>query len=348
MKQTTIRLTVFTLLFVSFTVILTSCGGNEEAPQKKPASPVDFIVVSYEEVDNIITVPGTVLPFEMVELYSEINGRVKKITFKEGQFVTKGTALVVIDTDILQAQRKQLSVSLDLAQKDEKRKKALLDSKATSMEEYEKAQSNLANIEAQIALLDVQISKGTIRAPFSGRIGLRNISEGAYINPTTLITTIAQNDMVKIEFSVAERYANRVKTGQQFSISNDDDSLNVNAEVYAFAPTINNETRMLTIRGTAGKSDELYPGSFVNVSYNLGVDKKAIRIPNSSIVPVMKGQQVWVIKKGLATAVPIETGQKSSDKTQVFGEISVGDTIITTGLLGMKAGAPVVTKKSNK
>ena len=340
-----------TFLILPLLFILFACGSEEESEANKKSSgptAVEFIVAKYETTDQQITIPGTVLSFEMVELYSEINGRVKKINFQEGQFVQKGAALIQIDTDILQAQRKQLLVDLDLAEKDEKRKKSLYTSKAISAEEYEKSSSQLNSLKAQVELLEVQISKGTIRAPFSGIIGLRSISEGAYVTPSTPITTIAQNNKLKIEFSVAEQYAGKVKKGQKVALQSSNDTTEIIGTIYATQPSVNQNTRMLTVRAELNAQEELFPGSFVNVRYNLGKDNQTILVPTSAIVPVMKGQRVWVMQNGMAKSMDVITGIRTSNQIQLIGSIQPGDTVITTGLLGLRDGSPVTPKSSSK
>ena len=151
------------------------------APNTKP-SVVEVVKVEPTDVLREISVPGTVIPNEELQLYSEISGRIAKINFREGQSVSKGAVLVQMDSDILRAQKQEQLVALELAKKDEARKKSLLESKGISLEEYERSASTLASVQAQIDLINVQISKTVIRAPFSGRIGLRRVSEGAFIN----------------------------------------------------------------------------------------------------------------------------------------------------------------------
>ena len=339
------------ILALTIVTLITSCGSDEDeqATQKMGApSAVEYIVAKYETIENEITIPGTVIPFEMVEIYSEINGRIKKVNFQEGQSVQKGAILIQMDTDILQAQRKQYNVDVELAEKDEKRKKSLLDSKAISTEEYERSQSKLYSLKAQIELLDVQISKGTIRAPFSGKVGLRNVSEGAYVTPATRITSIAQNNKIKIEFSVAEQYAGKVRSGQSIYVHSASDTTSILATVYASEPSVNQSTRMLVVRAQLDAKEGLFPGSFVNVTYNLGKDDQSILVPTSAIVPVLKGQKVWVMKNGTAKSVSVQTGIRTENQIQIIGAIEPGDTIITTGLLGLREGANVTPKRAVK
>lgn len=337
--------------FVLILGLLVSCSGEDETKsQNGQAAPtsVDYIVAQHESIEQVISIPGTVVPFENVELFSEISGRIKKISFIEGSKVQKGAVLILIDTDILQAQRKQLTVDLDLADKDEARKKNLLANKAISTEIYEQSSSKKESLKAQIALIDVQISKGTIRAPFTGKIGLRFVSEGAYITPSTKITSIAQNDKVKIEFAVAEQFASRIKAGQSIFVQSANDTNKFEAHVYATEPTVNETTRMLTVRAEVTGKENLFPGSFVTVTYNLGANDQSIMIPSTALVPVLKGQKVWKMENGFAKSISVATGVRTSTEIQIIGEIQPGDTIITTGLLGLREGTAVTGKNNSK
>ncbi len=337
---------------VGLCLLLFSCGGKEEkmdfSKAGMKASAVEVFEISKKDVSRIIEIPGTIIPSEEIELFSEITGRVQKIHFKEGQRVQKGALLVQVDTDILRAQRKQLKVQLDLAQKDEGRKKSLLTAKGISMEEYERSFSALESIEAEIGLIDVQISKGQIRAPFSGRVGLRRVSEGAYINPSTMITTLVKEDEVKIEFSISERYASLVKPGQTVTFKVGGTSQDYTASVYAFESTINTDSRMLSVRAKMKNDANLFPGTFVSIKYNLGQEKEAMMIPAGSVIPILKGQKIMVVRNGVVVDVPVELGIRTSDKVQIMGEVKPGDQVLTSGLLAVRAGMPVTVKETKK
>ncbi len=333
------------------TLILSSCGSKEETtagPKQAPQITVDVVELKEGEVARNISIPGSIIPNEEVQVYSEVSGRIQRIAFKEGQLVTKGTVLVQVDTDILKAQRKQLSVDLDLAKKDEARKKALYTGKGISAEEYEKSASNLESIQAQIELINVQISKATIRAPFSGRIGLRRVSEGAVVSSSTLITTIVQENPIKIEFAVSERFANAVRSGQEIRFKADGQNESYSAKVYAFEPLIEEGTRMLTVRAEAPNKGKFVPGTFVSIDYDLGIERKAFMVPAECIVPVLKGQKVLVVRQGIVTEVPVELGIRTEDQVQIIGDIKAGDQVLVSGLMAVKAGMPVTTKIVNK
>lgn len=331
-----------------FTLALMTACGNKESELAQKQNPAAMEVETFQlvgkDMQRTVQIPGTILPFEQVVLYSEIAGRVQKIAFTEGQKVQKGALLVQVDTDILQAQRKQLQVELDLAKKDEIRKKNLLKVKGISEEEYEKSASNLASLQAQIELLNVQISKGQIRAPFSGRIGLRKISEGAFIQPSTEITSLIQDQQLKLDFAISERYASLVKTGQEVRFKTDEFGKIFVGKVYAFEPSIDADTRMLSIRANLNNDGSLLAGTFVSVEFDLGVEKEAFMVPASAVIPVLKGQKVFVIRDGKATEEQVELGIRTADQVQVIGNLKAGDQILISALLAVKPGMPVQVK----
>ncbi len=328
--------------------LLFSCGSDNK-DIKSPANgnmkaTVEVVEIQPGDVARKISIPGTILPNEEVQVLSEVSGRIQTINFQEGQMVSKGAVLLVVDTDILKAQRAKLKVESDFAQKDEARKKALLDAKGISLEEYEKSASQLANIQAQIDLVNVQISKATLRAPFSGRIGLRRVSEGAFISPTTAVTTIVQENPIKIEFSISENYASIVEIGQTIYYHPDKSNEKYSADVYAYEPQIDVETRMLTIRAKAKNRGKLMAGTFVSIDYDLGKEQNAFMVPTESIIPILKGQKIFVVRNGMVAEVPVEIGLRTAEKVQIIGEVKAGEKVLVTGLLAVRAGVSINVK----
>ena len=332
------------------TLIMQACG-SEKKELKSNAAPIITVEVYKAETGEVarsISIPGTVLPNEQVDLYSEVAGRIQHISFKEGQSVAKGTVLVQVDTDILKAQLNQLNVQFDLAKKDEARKKALLESKGISIQEYEVSQAQLAETKAKLDLLNVQISKASVRAPFSGKIGLRKVSEGAFISTNTLITTIVQENPLKIEFSVPEKYAKNVRIGQSITFKLENNKTPYTGKIYAFESKITEDTRMLTVRAQLNNPGGIIAGQFVAIDYDLGKEENAYMIPAECIIPVMNGQKIYIAKNGIVEELPVELGIRTSDQVQVFGNLKPGDLILTTGLLAVRPGMPVQVKQVSK
>ncbi len=312
-----------------------------QAPQVK----VDFHVAQSEVLPQLVSSPGTVRPFEHIDIYSEVNGILRKINFEEGILVSKGTVLVAIDSDLLLAEKQQIKVDLEFAQKDEERKKQLYESKAGTFEQWELASARTNSLEAQLKLIDTRIDKTLIRAPFSGKLGMRSISEGAYVTTATKISSLAQIDRLKIDFSIPQKFAGKVKVGQQFTIKIAGNSDTLTGEVYAIDPIIDAESRMLNIRGVCSGNGALFPGSFVQVTINLGNNPDGIMIPTSALVPVLNGQQIWKIENRQANPTLVEIGQRTANKIEILEGVQAGDTIITSGLLGMRKGMSVKVKK---
>ncbi|HLV41720.1 MAG TPA: efflux RND transporter periplasmic adaptor subunit [Brumimicrobium sp.] len=336
-------------LFLAF-----SCG--EDPGLKNNNGQIDYTNVDYyvaqpESFEEIITIPGKTMPFEQVKLYSEVNGRVKKIHFEEGNHVKKGQLLVTVDTDILQAEKSKLAVDLELAKKDETRKKTLLESEAGTQEALEQSESRTNSLKAQIQSLDVQISKGRITAPFEGTVGLRQISEGAFITTNDLITVLAQTNQLKVDFSIAQRHAHKVEKGQKVTLRPPSDSLNptpISATVYAMNPVISENTQMLNVRAKIDNGQNIVAGGFVNVDYNLGETANSISVPTSAIVSVIDGQVVWAFENGKAIQRKVSIGNRSSSKVQIYGDVKPNDTIVITGLLGMRNGMSIKAKNEIK
>lgn len=337
-------------IVLALALFLNSCGEEKEdlKAQKAPVVTVDVVQIKAGEVIRSIAIPGSVIPNEQVDVFSEVAGRIQRISFKEGQHVSKGSVIIQVDSDILKAQKAQLLVEQELAEKDEARKRSLYQAKGISLQDYEVSQSALADAKAKLDLLNVQISKASIRAPFSGKIGLRHVSEGAFISTSTLITSIVQENPVKIEFSVPEKYARNVKVGQIIEFKTDGDSKSYSGKVYAFEPRIDEGTRMMTVRASLPNPGNLIAGSFVSISYDMGKEENAFMVPSESIVPILKGQKIFVVRNGLVEEVPVEIGIRTPEKVQIIGALKEGDQVLISGLLAVRAGMPVKTKIASK
>ncbi|MGJ8661511.1 MAG: efflux RND transporter periplasmic adaptor subunit, partial [Bacteroidota bacterium] len=170
------------------------------------------------------------------------------------------------------------------------------------------------------------------------------ISEGAFISPSTLITSIVQENPIKIEFAVSESYASNVKIGQSITFHSDNADEDFSAAVYAYEPLIDVDTRMLTLRAKTQNHGKLMPGTFVSIDYDLGKEQNAFMVPTESIIPVLKGQKIYVVRNGQVAEVPVEIGLRTAAKVQVIGNIKAGEQVLVTGLLSVRAGSPVNVK----
>jgi membrane fusion protein, multidrug efflux system len=321
-------------------------GSNPSAAGGKgggaPATGVMGFVVKAEKLDNKIFATGSVVASEMVDLKPEVAGKIVQLNIIEGKSVTKGQLLIKLNDEDLQAQVKKLNAQMQLAQQSEQRLRKLLDIKGVSQDEYDVVTNQMNNIRADLEFTQAQIAKTELKAPFSGVIGLRNVSLGSYINAQSQVANIQVLNPVKVDFTVPEKYTNQVQVGENIAFTTEGSLEHFVGKVYAMDNQIDPISRSLKIRATAqNPSGKLKPGAFVKVDFSLKEIGNAMMIPTEAIVPILKGQQVFVSKDGKAKAIPVEVGIRTDSRIQILSGIQVGDTIITSGLMSMKPDTKV-------
>jgi len=303
---------------------------------------VNGIVVKSASFVNNIEVTGTIEANESIALQSEVSGLVTGIFFKEGSNVSKGTLLVKINDRDIKAQLEEILTRQNLSATNENRAKQLLQKGAISQEEYDTTLADLKSFQAQAQLVRAQLAKTSIIAPFSGRIGLRSISSGEYITPTTVIANLVSTNPIKINFSVPEKYMSQIKMNSTITFRTDGSSQIYTGKVFAIEPGINAQTRTLQIKALAvNKNNELLPGSFAKISLALSTIDDAIMVPNEAVIPVLKGKTVFISKNGKAKQVEVLAGTRTEDKIVITSGLKIGDTVLTTGALSLKEDAAV-------
>ncbi len=310
--------------------------------------PVEAMIVKPVRLHNSVLTSGTIMANEEVELRSEVSGKITQILFKEGTNIKKSQLLVKINDAELKAQLERAKYILKLSEEKEYRQRNLLKKEAISQEEYDAALNELNVNKAQIDLIKAQIAKTEITAPFNGRIGLRHVSIGSYITPVTNIATLQEIDPIKIDFSVPEKYATLVETGNQINFNIVGSNKTYTGKIYAIEPKINNETRTLNIRAICSNQDgKLLPGGFADVTLILKDIDNALMVPSEAIVPILKGQKLYLYKNGKVAERVIDTGIRTDSTVQVTRGLAPNDTIITSGILQVRPGMPVTISKLN-
>jgi len=312
-------------------------GGNAEPLV------VNVIQLKKETLNNQLQVSGTILPNESVDIKPEISGLVTKVNFKEGQYVAKGTPLVYLNDNELQAQYQRLQYTQKLVQTQESRQKQLLAREAISQEEYDIVLNQYNTALSDIKLVQAQLEKTVIRAPFNGRLGLRQVSEGAVINAANIIVSIVNIDPIKLEFSIPERYSGLIAEGSSIYFSSESSTEEVEGKVYAFEPQIDAATRTIKLRAQSpNKSGKYLPGMFVKIRFVLDVKEDALLVPAESVIPELSGYKVFVVgADGNAEQRMIEIGTRTDTQVQVISGLKEGDLVLTTGVMQVRQGMPV-------
>jgi membrane fusion protein (multidrug efflux system) len=317
-------------------------SGISTAPPSAPKLQVEALVMKPSKLEDKLIVTGSILPNESLELRSETSGKIAQLLFQEGKSVRKGDLLLRINDEELEAELTKQRYNRKLNQDVEFRQRKLLEKDAVSREEYDNALNRLKTTEADIKVLEAQLEKTRIRAPFDGTIGLRYVSDGAYLTPSTIVATLYSMNPAKLEFAVPSRYSSQVTTGKKIRFTVEGDTNRYEGEVYATEPRIDQETRTLKIRAIAeNKQGLLLPGQFVKVDLILQSITNALLVPTQAVIPEQAGKKVFLYRGGKAIETKIETGIRTERDLEVLSGLNPEDTVITTGMLQLRNGMDV-------
>ncbi|MBK7868752.1 MAG: efflux RND transporter periplasmic adaptor subunit [Ignavibacteriales bacterium] len=346
-KTKIIIYSVIALIIRTLIVYPLFTSGEKKADKGKPTksdgpAKVKGKILRYDSFASEIKVMGKVIADEWVDLSPEVAGKITKIHFKEGSSVAKGQLLVKINDSELQAQLKKNEVKLQLASQNLDRQKKLLELNGTSQEQYDNAVFEYRSIEADIDLLKAQIAKTEIRAPFSGQIGLRYVSEGAFATPGVKIATLQNKAALKIDFTVPQNYSIYMKEGRTISFTTGNEVDPLQAKIYAIEPGVDQQTATLKVRAyVSGRSNDIIPGKVVEVLVSLSAPVKTILINSESLIPEISGFSVFLYKGGKAVSVPVQTGDRNEKVVQILSGIAEGDTMIVSGLIQLRNNSPI-------
>jgi membrane fusion protein, multidrug efflux system len=322
----------------------TPSSASTGAPGAASTRPLEVqgLVMIPERLSDRIFTTGTIRANEEIEVHSEISGKITSIHFQEGSALRRGDLLVKINDSELQAQLRKAEYRVTLATEREIRQKQLYEKGGISLEEYESTLNELNVLRADVDLIQAQIAKSEIRAPFDGIVGLRRVSDGSYISPATVITTLQDVDPVKIDFSIPERYAQRVAVGDgiEFSVEGIVESLR--GAVYALEPRIDANTRTLLLRARSpNPGRRLLPGAFADIVLVFDEIPDALAVPAIAVIPELGGKKVFVVENGKAVSRMVETGIRTEDRVQILSGLVVNDTLLVSGIQLLRPGLSV-------
>lgn len=319
---------------------------KEAKAQKKPPPTTEIKAEAYlvrdTSVEYQVVTVGSIRANESVQIVSEISRKVTGIYMNEGSFVKQNQLLIKLDDADLLAKQQKLKAQEELAVITEKREKQRLLKGGISQQHYDEVANQLKVIQAELQSVEVDLSKTNIIAPFAGKIGLRNISLGAFVSPNTVLANLQDLSKVKIDFAVPERYANTVKVNQTIFFTLDYSPDVFQARVEAFEPSIDTKTRTLLIRAIAdNRGNQFVAGTSVKVNLNLKEINQSIFVPSESLIPTQKGYRVFVLRNSLATFSDVKTGIRTKSSVQILEGLNKGDTIVTTNILRIKPNTPI-------
>jgi len=330
---------------------LFASGEKSEVPAQGDRNPgsagrsalmVNATVLQPQTLNNLFRITGVLLPDEEVNLTFESAGKITNIYFKEGTYVQKGALLAKVNDAPLQAELKKLEAQLPLAEDRLFRQQTLLDKDAISQETYQSVSTQLATLKAEIELVKARIRQTELRAPFSGMIGLRQVSEGAYASPTVVVANLTKISPLKIEFSLTQNFVNLIKPGSEITFTVENDLEVYQASVYAVESRLDVQTLSLFARARYANTDgKIKPGQSASIQIKLDQIDHAIVIPSIASIKEMGRDIAYIYESGMAKEVEIITGMRTSSSVEVIDGLSVGDTLLTTGVMQLRSGMPV-------
>lgn len=319
------------------------------AGKKSSVILVDAVVVKPAPFSDALSVTGALEAQQEVKVISQTAGLVTRIYFKEGSNVKQGQVLLEIDATEQKAKQAEAMTNEALARETERRSSLLIKSGAISQQEYDAASASLKAMRAQTQLVNAQLAKSSVRAPFSGRIGLTTVTVGSYLAPTDVIANLVSLNPIKVSFSIPEKYASVVpiNTSIQFKVASS--SRSYTAKVFALEPAIQQNTRTLQLKASTPNPDgTLLPGSFARISLPIATIENAILVPSEAIVPIQNGQKLFVAENGRAREVLVEGSTRTDRDILITSGLKAGDTVITSGNMSLKKGDQVKVKISNR
>ena len=345
-----IKHVIFTLLglaLIAFVIyrISENSGDGDQAkggPKNKMPAPVTGMILEPQSFADNLALSGSIEANEQVEIRSEVPGIVESINFTEGSKVAKGQVLFKVNDLELRAQLAKANTAQQLASENARRAKLLLEKEAISREEFDIASADFRSAQSESQLIRAQLAKTTVRAPFSGTIGLRSISKGTYVTPETVVAKLVNTAQVKITFSIPEKYASQMSTGKTISFTTAGSRDKFSAKIYAVEPEVEVATRTLRLRAIAENPDgKLIPGTFANVELPLDRIQDALMVPTEALIPIQNGKKIFVDRGGNAREVVVETGARTDKDVLITSGLKAGDTVLVTGEMSLRDGAPV-------
>lgn len=314
--------------------------------------------ISTTVVENAVWQPnveviGSLQAAQATDLATEVNGLITQIHFKSGEHVKAGEVLLKLNDAPLQAQLAQLKASAALAKQNLDRDRAQLKIKAVSQAVVDSDMATLKGAEAQIKQQEALIDQKTLKAPFSGKLGIRKVDLGEYLPAGTAVVSLQKLDPMYLDFTIPQSELSLIEVGKKISITTNAFARKTfEGKIKAIEPQVNTSTRNITVRAEIGNPDGLLlPGLFATAKVNQGEERQYLTLPSTAIAYNPYGSTVFIVKdegkddKGKPKLTVeqrvVTTGATRGDQVAILSGLKAGETVVTAGQLKLRNGAPV-------
>ena len=305
--------------------------------------PVEAARVRVGTVADEVGAVGSLQANESVVIRSEIPGRISEAHFTEGRAVAKGDRLFTLDPAEAAAQVAQIAATVELNRSNLERAKPLVAAQMISPQDFDQLAAKLKESEASLAVAQERLNKATIRAPFGGRVGLRQVSPGDYVQPGQVLVNLEDLTAMKADFRVPETVIGRIAAGRPVTIRVDAFPGQVfRGAIRAIEPRLDEATRTILVRARVDNpGGQLRPGMFARVTVALGERPNAVLVPEQAVVPMGDEAFVYRVVDGKAVMVKVVIGQRRGGEAEVVSGLTADDTVVTAGQMKIRDGAPV-------
>jgi len=342
---------VAALGFVKFKQIQTAIA--QGAAFRMPPEAVTTIVAARDTWPSTLTAIGTVAPVHGVTVSADLPGVVERIAFESGQTVREGEVLAVLDTRQERAQLAAADAQRDLARVNYDRMEGLLNEKVVSRAEFDRATADQRQAEAKLGEISATIARKTVRAPFSGVLGIRRVNLGQYLSGGDPLVTLESLNPIYVNFGVPQQSASQMRPGRDVRAKTDGaNPIDVSGRVTAVDSIVDEKTRNVQVQATfANANGPLRPGMFVQTEIVLGAARSVVALPASAISYAPYGDSVFVVSdikgdngqtyKGVRQQFVTVSGTRG-DQVAVTSGINAGDEVVTSGVFKLRNGAAVL------
>ncbi len=336
------------LSVIAITAAACSSNASEEKKVQAnssavPALPVDVKVVAAANVSQSEVAAGSIIANRLVDISAELPKKISTVLFKDGSYVKAGQVLYKLNDSDIKARIQQLDAELNLALLNENRLSELLKTESVRKEEYDIAFARLQTLQAQKELLLLELSKTVIKAPFSGIIGISKVSAGSFVTPGAPLVSLVEQQVLKIQFSISEKYLPVVKPGNKIYFTTELNSQTATAVVISTDASLDPLSRNLTVLAQFTNAGHIYkPGMSAKVSFSTSTkNEQGIMLPTEALIPGSDGYSVFVVKNGVAKLTPVKIGNRNENEALVKSGLQSGDSVMISNTLRAADGAPV-------
>ena len=343
--------------FVKFRQV--EAGIAQGAAFQMPPTAVTTVVAQRETWPSTLTVIGTAAAIQGITVSADLPGTIDKIHFESGQWVQKGDILVELDTRQERAQLANIEAQRDLARINFNRAQELVKAGVISHSEYDNATAQQKATEAQVGDVQAAIARKTIRAPFSGLVGIRQVSLGQYLAAGQAIVALQSVDPIYVNLGVPQQDTSVMTPGHVVRVTNGElPGMAFSGRITALDSVVNEQTRNIQVQVTlANKDNKLRPGMFVQVELPVGQPRQVVPLPASAINYAPYGDSVFIVTemkdakgntyRGVRQQVVKVEGSRG-DQVAVISGINPGDEVVSSGVFRLRNGASVQVNNTVK